>query len=201
MFVTRSYAQFTKLEFIFIMHAFPISVYQFLGTSPSTTHNSCSFCATSMSHFIPIIFARSRTSGPSRLSAGQGSVARVRIAYWLINHRLGTTHSEASLLPPFIHHNARGGCQFGWLGALILASNGWMGSPPNLSKSHAIARRTPKRTRDYPSPKPTLHRFFSYKPLFFFFNYHTIIEESDSDSEISNILSLDALKDHKPNEN
>jgi beta-galactosidase len=38
-------------------------------------------------------------------------------------------------------------------------------------RAHAIARRTPKRTRDYPSPKPTLHRFFSHKLLFFFFNY------------------------------
>jgi hypothetical protein len=52
-----------------------------------------------------------------------------------------------------------------------------------------IARRTPKRTRDYPSPKPTLHCFFSYKPLFFFFNYYIIMEDSNSDSEISNILS------------
>jgi len=70
-----------------------------------------------------------------------------------------------------------------------------------IVRAYAIARRTPKRTRDYPSLKPTLHRFFSYKPPFFFFNYHIIIEESDSDSEISNILSLDVLKDHKPNEN
>jgi hypothetical protein len=83
-------------------------------------------------------------------------------------------------------------------------------TPPNdfdlanlilIVRAYAIARRTPKRTRDYPSPKPTLHRFFSHKPPFFFFNYRAIIEESDSDSEISNIPSLAILKDHKPNEN
>jgi serine/threonine protein kinase len=76
----------------------------------------------------------------------------------------------------------------------------WIGTKDDV-RAHAIARRTPKRTRDYPSPKPTLHRFFSHKPPFFFFNYHTIMEESDSDSEISHILSLDVLKDHKPNKN
>jgi hypothetical protein len=71
-----------------------------------------------------------------------------------------------------------------------------------IVRAYAIARRTPKRTRDYPSPKPTLHRFFSHKPPFFFFNYRIIIiEESDSDSEISNIFSLAVLKDYKPNEN
>jgi hypothetical protein len=59
-----------------------------------------------------------------------------------------------------------------------------------------IARRTPKRTRDYPSPKLTLNRFFYYKLPFFFFNYYIIIEDSDSDPEISNILSLSVLKGH-----
>jgi len=37
-----------------------------------------------------------------------------------------------------------------------------------------IARRTAKRTRDYPSLKPTLHLFFPHKPPFFFFNYCAI---------------------------
>jgi hypothetical protein len=41
-------------------------------------------------------------------------------------------------------------------------------------RAYGIARHTPKRTRNYPSPKPTLYRFFSYKLLFFFFNDYTI---------------------------
>jgi hypothetical protein len=65
-----------------------------------------------------------------------------------------------------------------------------------LVRAYAFTHCTSKRTRDYPSLKPTLRRFFSHKLLFFFFNYYIIMEDSDSDSEISNILSPAVLKDY-----